>query len=179
MADAGIYSWEPVSEGAGVGAFESQPDPVLEEALRAAAPDYKRSILGSGREARYVFGRVDLDADGREEVLALTMGPFFCGTGGCTLYLFRQTDKGYSLIDSFPRSRLPVIASPSKTAGWHDLIRLESGGGVPPAYVRYAFDGEKYVEQERLPAEPIPEGARLLDGSYSYAAGFPLPPRGD
>jgi hypothetical protein len=47
---------------------------------------------------------------------------------------------------------------------------------MPPAYVRHRFDGTRYGEIERLPAEPTPEGIRLLDGDYSYATGFPLPP---
>lgn len=160
--------------------FASVPDPVLEDALRGAAPDYTGEVVDTtGMEGRYVYGRVDLNADSRQEVFVLLMGYFFFGTGGCNLHLFSDSEAGYSLINTFPRSRLPVIASPEKTAGWHDLIRLESGGGVAPSYVRHAFDGEKYVEQEQLPAEPAPEGTRLLDGDYSYATGFPLEPRSE
>ena len=178
MADGGIYSWEPVHEGINAGAFAAVPDPALEDALRSVEPDYTREAVDiTGREGRYVYGRVDLNADGREEVLVLVMGSIFCGTGGCNLHLFSDSVEGYSLINTFPRSRLPVIASLEKTAGWHDLIRLESGGGIAPSYVRHAFDGDKYVEQERLPAEPAPEGTRLLDGDYSYANGFSLEPR--
>jgi heat shock protein HslJ len=180
MADGGIYSWEPASERAGAGSFASEPDAAVEDALRAAEPDYVRDIIDiTGTEGRYVYGRFDLNADGREEVLVLLMGSSFCGTGGCNLHLFSDSEEGYSLINTFPRSRLPVIAAPRKTAGWHDLIRLETGGGVAPSYVRHTFDGEKYVAQERLPAEPAPEGKRLLDGDYSYATGFPLEPRSE
>ncbi len=177
MADAGIYSWEPMPVEILGGEFASESDPEIEEALRAAVPDYTRTIVGNDGWARYVYGRVDLNADGRHEVLVLPMGPFFCGTGGCNLYLFTESEAGYVLINTFPRSRLPVIASPRKTEGWHDLIRRESGGGMPPAYVRHRFDGMRYSESERLPAEPTPAGTLLLDGDYSYAAGFPLPPR--
>jgi hypothetical protein len=177
MADGGIYSWEPVSEDDSGGSFATQPDPVLEEALRTAAPDYTLDVVSvTGWEARYVYGRFDLNADGRQEVLVLLMGSIFCGTGGCNLLLFSQSDEGYQLINNFPISRLPVIASPETTAGWHDLIRRESGGGVPPSYVRHFFNGETYIEQERLPAETTPDGTHLLDGDYSYATGFPLVP---
>jgi len=179
MADAGIYSWEPVPVEILGGEFASEPDPAVEEALRAAVPDYTRTIVGTDGGARYVYGRVDLNTDGRHEILVLPMGPFFCGTGGCNLYLFAASEAGYVLINTFPRSRLPVIASLHKTAGWHDLIRRESGGGMPPVYVRHRFDGTRYSESERLPAEPTPAGTLLLDGDYSYAAGFPLPPRPD
>jgi len=177
MADAGIYSWEPWPADIVGGVFASEPDPAIEEAVRAAAPDYTRTIVGTDGGARYVYGRVDLNADGRYEVLVLPMGPFFCGTGGCNLYLFTESEAGYVLISTFPRSRLPMMASPHKTAGWHDLIRRESGGGMQPAYVRHRFDGARYSESERLPAEPMPAGMPLLGGDYSYVTGFPLPPR--
>jgi hypothetical protein len=39
MADAGIYSWEPVSAEIVSGEFATEPDPEIEEALRAAVPD--------------------------------------------------------------------------------------------------------------------------------------------
>ena len=177
MADAGIYSWEPVPADIVGGEFATEPDFEIEEALRAAVPDYAGRIVGNDGWARYVYGRMDLNADGRHEVLVLSMGPFFCGTGGCNLYLFTESEMGYVLISTFPRSRLPVVASPHKTAGWHDLIRRESGGGMPSAYIRHRFDGTRYGESERLPAEPTPVGTLLLNGDYSYAAGFPLPPR--
>lgn len=177
MADAGIYSWEPRPADIVGGEFASEPDREIEEAMRAALPDYTRTVVGTDGGARYIYGRMDLNTDGRHEVLVLPMGPFFCGTGGCNLYLFTESEAGYVLISTFPRSRLPLIVSRHKTAGWHDLIRRESGGGVPPAYVRHRFDGMRYNESERLPAEPVPAGIPLLDGDYSYATGFPLSPR--
>lgn len=177
MADAGIYSWEPVPSEVVGGELASEPDPAIEEALRGTVPDYTGTIVGNDGWARYVYARVDLNADGRHEVLVLPMGSFFCGTGGCDLYLFTESEAGYVLINTFPRTRLPVIASPRKTAGWHDLIRRESGGGMPPVYVRHRFDGTRYGKSARLPAESMPAGIRLFAGDYSYATGFPLPPR--
>jgi hypothetical protein len=178
MADGGIYSWEPLSEDVTTGSFATRPDPALEEALRAAEPDYTQDVVDiTDNEARYVYGRFDLNDDGRLETFAYLMGSIFCGTGGCNLLLFSQSNKGYRLINNFPISRLPVIMSPETTAGWHDLIRRESGGGAPPSHIRHIFNGEKYIEKERLPAKPTPEGTPLLDGGYSYSTGFPLEPR--
>ena len=174
----GTPPWERAAIGGE--AFAARPDPMLEQAIREAAPDYTRAVVDiTGREARYVYGRVDLNEDGRDEILVLLMGSIFCGTGGCDLLLFSDVEDGYSLIDRFVRGRLPVIASPARTAGWHELFLRESGGGAPPSYVRYRYDGRQYVEQERLPAEPVPEGIALLDRSHSYDTGFPLEPRRD
>ena len=79
-------------------------------------------------------------------------------------------------MNDFPISRTPVIVSPETTGGWHDLIRLESGGGAPPSYVRHAFDGKRYVETERLPAEPVPEGKKVLAGELTFQDGILLVP---
>jgi heat shock protein HslJ len=174
MADAGIYAWQPESPGA----FQATPDARLEAAILGAAPHYTREIVEiDGREARYVHGRHDLDGDGVEEVFVLLMGSIFCGTGGCNLLLLRETEGGYALVDDFPRSRAPVIVTSETTAGWHDLVRLESGGGAEPAYVVHAFDGERYVERERLPGDRAPEGVPVLAGDPTYEVGAPLEPR--
>ncbi len=175
MADGGIYAWEPDE-----GHFLTEPDAALETAIRREFPDYRHEIIdieSSVGRARYVYGRIDLNEDGEDEVLVYLLGSIFCGTGGCNLLVFTHPADGYTLVNDFPISREPVIVSPRKTAGWHDLIRLESGGGAPASYVRHTFDGTKYVESERLPADEAPEGARVLTGGFTFEDGIPLEPR--
>jgi heat shock protein HslJ len=175
MADGGIYAWEPLTTGT---AFLTEPDPAVEQAILQASPDYTKEIVDiDGRKARYVYGRVDLNGDGEEEVFVYLLGSIFCGTGGCNLMLFTETGDGYSLVNDFPISRLPVIVSANKTNGWNDIIRPESGGGAPPTYVTHTFDGKKYVEQGRVPADKAPEGAQYLTGELAFDKGIPLEPR--
>jgi len=174
MADGGILAWEPLTEHP----FERTPDAALEAAILKASPDYSREMVAiGGVKARYVYGRVDLNGDGRDEVFVYLLGSIFCGTGGCNLLLFTPSDDGYSLVNEFPISRLPVIVSVATTNGWHDLIRLESGGGAKPSYVRHTFDGKEYVERERRPADKAPEGTRYLIGDLDFDKGIPLEPR--
>lgn len=175
MADGGIFVWRPLTDEP----FRTEPNPGLEAAILAANPDYTRAIVetGGGQRARYVYGEVDLNGDGRDEMLVYLLGPFFCGSGGCNLLLFEGGGDGYTLVDEFPTSRLPIIVSPERSEGWSDLVRPESGGGAPPSYVRHAFDGERYAERERLPADPAPEGRRYLAGELSFGRGIPLEPR--
>jgi hypothetical protein len=176
MADAGIQVWEPQN---GV-PFLTTADPELEAAILRTVPFYTRAIVdlaGGTGKGRYVHGRADLNDDGRDEVLVYLLGSIFCGTGGCNLLLFTRGQAGYTLVNDFPISRLPVIVAPRKTGDWHDLIRRESGGGAPPAYVRHVFDGNQYREQERLPGDAAPEGQHLLTGELSFDRGIPLEPR--
>lgn len=174
MADGGIYVWEP---NAGE-LFQTKPDADLEAAILRASPGYTRESVGiDGRSARYVYGRVDLNGDGKDEVFVYLLGSFFCGTGGCTLLLYTDGPGGYSLVNEFAISRLPVIVTAGRTEGWNDLVRLESGGGMKASYVRHTFDGKRYVERERLPPGKPPEGRSYLAGELTFDAGIPLEPR--
>jgi heat shock protein HslJ len=175
MADGGIWAWEPIESIP----FETTADPRLEAAIRAAEPAYTSRVVdaegGVGR-ARYVYNRLDLNGDGRREVLVYLLGAMFCGTGGCNLLLFTEVDGGYRLVQRFIRSRLPVIVSEGKTSGWADLSYQQSGGGGPAEYVRFGFDGGKYVERERMPLDRQPAGGRYLAGELTFEQGIPLEP---
>lgn len=152
-------------------------EPELEAAILKATPGYTPdSVEILGGEARYVAERADLNADGRDEVLVYLLGPHFCGTGGCTMLLMTPYEEAYRLVTSFPTTSLPLVVAPSTTSGWSDLLKRESGGGAPPSWVRYTFDGSVYREQERLPAEPVPSGVQLLAGEVSFADGTILSP---
>ena len=176
LADGGILAWEPHAEEP----FRTEPDKDLEAAILRAEPSYTRQVVeaegGTGR-ARYVYGRVDLNGDGRAEVLVYLLGSIFCGTGGCNLLLFTEARDGYVLVNRFPISRLPVIVSHERTNGWNDLIRPESGGGAKASCVRHTFDGRRYVERERMPADKAPEGTKHLAGELTFDRGIPLEPR--
>jgi len=174
MADGGIFSWEPLPDEV---AWQNQPDPLLEDAIRKAAPGYTREMVDiGGTKARYLYARVDMNGDGQEEVFAYLLGSIFCGTGGCNLLLFEASGDGYSLVNNFPLSRTPVIASPERTGGWRDLYKLESGGGAPASYVKLVYDGGRYVEERRLPGDQTPEGTRILAGEFTFSDGAQLEP---
>jgi heat shock protein HslJ len=172
MADGGTYVWEPMTDVA----FKATADADLEAAIRKASPSYTKAVVdaggGTGR-ARYVYNRVDLNLDGREEVFVYLIGSTFCGTGGCNLLIFTRAEAGYALVNDLPVSRTPVIVSPQTTSGWFDILKLESGGGAPAGYVRYAFDGTRYVERERLTAISAPTGRHYLEGELTFDRGSP------
>ena len=172
MADGGIFAWAPHVP------FVAETDPDIEAAILEASPDFTREMVGIGEVgARYVYSRIDLNGDGRDEVFVYMLGSIFCGTGGCNLMLFTDTGNGLSLVNNFPISRTPVIVSADRTGGWSNIIRVESGGGAPRSYVTHVFDGERYVEHQRTAAETPPAGTRCLTGDVSYDNGVPLDPR--
>ncbi len=173
MADGGILEWEPLLQS------DRQSDRELEAAILRASPTYTKAMVaaGGGGLTRYVVARTDLNGDGTDEAFVYLMGPYFCGSGGCTLQLFSRTPNGYRLVNDFPITRLPVLLAPSRHQGWHDLWQLQSGGGAPATYGRLEFDGRRYQEKERRPASPPPQGRALLTGDPSLNDGVPLVPR--
>jgi hypothetical protein len=161
--------------------FVTTTDLALEAALLEAHPGYTRRLVaaaGTSGPARYVHGRVDLSGDGRAEVVVFVMGPDFCNAAGCALMVFSQEAGRYTLIHEFAGSRPPLIALPTRSRGWADLLRIDSGGGRSPIYVRHAFDGKSYVEVERIPiGATSPAGSRLLVGELGNNVGAVLAPR--
>lgn len=177
MADAGVLLFEPLPKAEL--RYRNTPDAALEAAILRQVPDYRRAVVGNtpARWARYVHAATDLDGDGRDEVLVVLMGSMFCGTGGCTLQIYRITPRGYGLVNDFPISRLPVVVSDARSNGWRDLWRLETGGGAPSSYVRHAYNGKRYVEAERIPAEQtMPSGLVVLSGNPTLRDGVVLKP---
>lgn len=175
MADGGIWVWEPDTDVR----FEAEPDAAIEAAILKASPAYVKAVVDAKDRsawARYIYSRVDLNGDGRDEVLVYLLGSVFCGTGGCTMQVFTRAEDGYALVGNFPTSRTPVSVSAAKTGGWNDILRLESGGGMAPSYVRHAFDGTQYVERGRTPGGTAPEGKRYLVGELTATTGIPLEP---
>jgi heat shock protein HslJ len=178
MADGGIMVWEPADIEV---PFAVTPDPAIEAAVLAATPSFTKRVIAAGgpdNATRYVHGRVDLNGDGRAEVIVFLMGGYFCGTGGCNLMLFSEDAGRLTRVADFVRSTPPLIVSPKRTRGWNDLFRLESGGGAAPVYVRHVFDGKTYVEAERVRVGEVPpEGRWHLAGELGPKVGAPLMPR--
>lgn len=171
MADGGIYVWEPLGLPA---------DPELEAAILKASPSYTKAVVdqpGAAMRGRYVYSRVDLNGDGQDEVFVYLLGSVFCGTGGCNLMVFTREASGYRLVNDTSTSRPPVIVAESKTGGWSDFWRLQSGGGAPASFVLHTFDGKKYTASQKVDAGRDPKGRICLAADLSFAQGIPLNPR--
>lgn len=158
--------------------LESVADPAIEQAILEQHPDYTMETVEiMAQKARYLYGRFDLDDDGRKEVMVYLLGRYFCGTGGCTLLILQQSDSGWRLVNSFPTSRVPVVVRHARSNGWRDLVRLTAGGGADPAGHLLQFDGERYVEIGVVATEAPFEGSTVLAGEIGFDLGIPLEPR--
>ena len=114
----------------------------------------------TGTDPKYInphqTAQVDLNGDGHQDALVLLENPmYFCGTGGCTMLVFKGTKSGFKFVSRSSLIRGPVLVSDTKTHGWRDLIVEVSGGGIAPKQVALKYTGSKYpLNPSTLPALP-------------------------
>ncbi len=186
---------------------EPKPNPALEAALRqvlfpvriddgqghgpdpgsAEAEMAKRSRIKAECERlpthRYTWNRVDLNGDGRAEVVAQVVGPMVCGTGGCPLLIFREPSPGrLELITRMSLFKDPLIVAERRHNGWKELItrvRVDAGSGY---YAELRHDGRTYPTNPSVaPAIPLrrPEpGTAYLAWNEKAPRTHPLPCEG-
>lgn len=154
----------------------TKADAALEDAIRAAFPDYRAAAVDGLPTARYLASRRDLNGDGADEVIVYLMGPFFCGTGGCSLLVFAQGENGYKEIANAGTARPPVSIVKAGMNGYADLWYEQSGGGGPTEYVQLAFQDGRYGALSRAPANEVPASEVVIPGDADYTQGIELAP---
>lgn len=166
----------PEPAPAPVEAAATQADAALEDAIRATFPDYRAASVDGLPTARYLASRRDLNGDGSEEVIVYLMGPFFCGTGGCSLLVFTRGENGYTEIANAGTARPPVSLAKGGMNGYADIWYEQSGGGGPTEYVQLAFQDGRYGALSRAPANEVPASEVVIAGDADYSQGTELTP---
>jgi hypothetical protein len=151
---------------------ESNPAPALEQAIA-------RELAGDSSGIRYLYNTIDLNGDGRNEVITYLVGSPVCGTGGCTLMIFQPTGSGsYRLISRLTIVNNPIVISDTQTNGWRDLVLYAAGGGPTPGYHILKFNGSTYPSNPStapgLPQGTIVTGRAVIANQISPGIGIPL-----
>ena len=147
-------------------------DSRLEAAIISAL--YDGDVMAAKRDkVRYYYNRVDLNADGRPEVLVYLFGTTWCGSAGCAALVFQHVQGKYALVTHIYGVELPVIVSRVQTNGWQDLIAHVRWGEVGGRTLRdyYAvlrFDGRTYPDQ--FPGGPPLKPRNRISGT-AYLSG--------
>lgn len=121
---------------------------LVPNALAQGGPDSLRTAIANHLQARgeqdippYRYALADLNGDNRDDAIVLLVGPFWCGTGGCTMLVFRATDEGgYSFVSDSSVTIEPIRVGAGANNGWKNLIVDTKG----PGDVVLAFDGTRY-----------------------------------
>lgn len=75
-------------------------------------------------DRKFQFYKIDLNGDGNDEIFVRFMGPYFCGSGGCTFLLL---DKYGEIITRFTVTRAPIFVESNKINDWSLLLVKDSG----------------------------------------------------
>jgi hypothetical protein len=141
-------------------------DPNIAKALEDKFNNLLPYIFSTDR--RYAYNYVDLNDDGKMEVLVALPSEYFCkGKGGCRMAIMEQRpDRSWAVKSVMKKMSFPVYVLATSTNGWADLA-LYTGG----QYMSLKFDGNQYpVDPTRLPARVIRtenQGKGYLDGAYN------------
>lgn len=107
----------------------------------------------------FKFSQYDLNNDGKQEILVGLTGSFFCGSGGCTVYLL--THQG-DVITKFTVVEYPVYVDTSINLGWKNLV-MYSGG----AHRIVKWNGKSYPSNPstlpKMKGDEISLQTKLLD----------------
>lgn len=163
----------------------AEPAPAVKDSVVAVAPvnptvnliqltmrdklkdDLSKNLVDSFSRT-FKYAEHDLNGDGKNEILVGTTGPYFCGSGGCSIYLL--DDQG-NIINVFSVSDYPVVVDTKKTNGWSNLFIPTKG-----THHVMKFDGKKYPSnpsvQPKLGTVPGDDLVRLIDWEKSTAYTF-------
>lgn len=160
---------------------ETDRDPRLESAILKELSTYTRkNYPGDQPSLRYFYNRMDLNGDGKLEVLTYLSGSPACGSGGCTMLIFKPGAQGYERVSRTTLVRNPILISDKKTRGWFDLNLYVAGGGMPGTYVKLAFDGKTYPlnpsTQPPLKRNATLNGTAVISDQITFGEGIALQP---
>ncbi len=127
------------------------PDPGSDEAEQAKR-HRMRAECASQPALRYRWNRVDLNGDGKAELVTQVLGPQVCGTGGCSLLIFREPRPGQlQLITRMSLFQPPLVVAERRSNGWKNLVarvRIDAGHG---GFAELPYDGRTYPSNPSVP----------------------------
>jgi hypothetical protein len=113
--------------------------------------------LGSNN-AHFSQALVNLNNDAWPDAIVLVRDSRWCGSGGCTLLVFRGAPSGYSIVSRSTVTAPPILTLPSTHFGWRDLVVHSNSVGD----VSLQFNGSAYPQNPSL--EPVATPGQLQSG---------------
>jgi len=107
----------------------------LEEAVRA---------LVVGKPIAYSYSLTDLNGDGELDAVVMLHSSDWCGSGGCSMAVFRGTPNGFKFISRCSVARAPIAVLAESNNGWRTIVTTVGGGGAKPGQTLLRFNGKRY-----------------------------------
>lgn len=103
-------------------------------------------------EVRYLYNKIDLNDDGKEETIVYLIGGYVSGSGGTTVLLL---DENMKLKQEFTLMNNPILISNEKTKGFKNIIVPVYGGGEKFHFAELKYDGESYPSNPSMVIEKV------------------------
>lgn len=116
---------------------ENSQDVALERAI-------VRSLGGETNFTRYYYNRVDLNDDGKYEVIVYLVTANPTNTNEYPILIFQPEGKGYRLVSHIGYATAPIIVTEQMSYGWKDIV-VHSKHQGESNYWFAQFDGEQYL----------------------------------
>ena len=91
------------------------------QALIAAVHAYAEK-KGVHERPQFRYALADLDGNGHDDAIVLLEDSIWCGSGGCTMLVFRGTKDVFKYVSGSTVTNTPIRISDDKAAGWKTLI---------------------------------------------------------
>jgi hypothetical protein len=118
--------------------------------------------LPDDKTTQYFDAFVDLNGDGKDEVLVYLVGPVWCGSGGCTALVLGAEDSTFRIVTKITVARRPIRVLTETSNGWHSLSVSIGGGGRSGYEAVLGFNGKTYPTNPTAP--PARRSTSKLDG---------------
>jgi len=172
LSSCGSGNNKPTNDTAGVSLADTAMNKAAADSLpaQATAPDptidlIKKSLVNNlvkndlktltENDRKFSYSTADINGDGKKEIFVGMKGGYFCGSGGCTVYLLSAEGEKitrFTIVDG------PIAVSADKSNGWSDLI-------IPSKGVNYLvkFNGKTYPSNPSVqPKVTAPVPAELV-----------------
>lgn len=128
--------------------------------------DLQQSISKITKETNSIFSTryADLNGDGLDEALVFLKEMQWCGSGGCTLLIFKNLGNHYQFISKSSVTSAPISVAKTENNGWKDLIVWSRGSGL----VLMTFNGNKYPQNPSL--EPLANRSQILGSQLIFTS---------
>lgn len=116
------------------------------------------------KTTRYLAAFRDLNGDGTPEAIVYLIGPQWCGSGGCHLFILQKSGSSWKTVTSMTITNPPIRLLNHTVNGWHSLGVWVQGGGIQPGYeAELRFNGKTYPKNPSVP--PARRAAKNLPGN--------------
>lgn len=83
-------------------------------------------------DTKYYYNNVDLNSDGKDEIIAVAIGSYTSGTGGDSALIVSKEGDKLEVMQELSLVHEPIIVSENVTNGYKDIIVPNYGGGADP-----------------------------------------------